>query len=347
MIPVLAVLLSFIIGGGLIYLSGADPFLALNGLFMGAFGDLDAFSRTLEKATPLVFNGLALTLAFKAGLFNIGVQGQFLFGAIISAAVGCYVSGLPVPVHMAVAVFSGIVAGAVYGMIQGALKAYRGAHEVITGIMLNYVAINITDYWTKGPFMDTANSNSIPRTPLILESCQIPDIWGIPSGFLIAVLVSVVLWLFLKKTVTGFEIKTMGQGIHAARYAGIKINGMMIFIMGLSGGLAGIGGAVETMGVTHRFQPGFNLGLGFEGITIALLSRIHPVGVLPAALLLGGMKAGAGMMQFSSDIPTEIIDMMMAMILLFVAADKLMTRVLPVLKKKEKGLALSAGWGSK
>ena len=157
------------------------------GLYSGALGDHEAILRTLEKATPLIFNGLALTLAFQAGLFNIGVQGQFLFGAITSAAVGYLITGLPGLAHMALALTAGVAAGALYGWLQGGLKALRGVHEVITGIMLNYVAINFTDYLTKGPLMDKAAHNTIPRTPLVDPSCLIPDIFAMPGGFVLAI----------------------------------------------------------------------------------------------------------------------------------------------------------------
>lgn len=346
-IPVLSLFLSFAGAALLITLSGQDPMLAFSGLFQGAVGDLEAVSRTLEKATPLIWNGLALTLAFKAGLFNIGVQGQFLLGAISAAVIGALACNLPGPLHLAAAIVGGVLAGAIYGMIQGALKAYRGAHEVITGIMFNYIAINLTDYLTKGPFMDREAGNLIPRTPMVVDACRIPGMVSFPSGFFIATLFSVGLFFFMELTVKGFEIRAVGEGAPAARSAaGIRIPFITILVMILSGALAGIGGAMESLGVTGRFQPGFNPGLGFEGITIALLARANPMGVIPASLLLGGMKAGAGAMQFASDVPTEMIDMMVSMILLCVAAEKLTAFLFPFRNPRQNGLSLSGGWGA-
>ena len=345
-IPALSVSLSFLVASMVILLSGHDPMSAFSGLFQGAIGDLEAVGRTLEKATPLIWNGLALTLAFKSGLFNIGVQGQFLLGALFSAVVGTFAWKIPAPLHLVAAIGGGVLAGALYGMIQGVLKAYREAHEVITGIMFNYIAINLTDYLTKGPFMDRAADNLIPRTPMVVDGCRMPEFASIPMTFLLAIITSLCLFVFLETTVKGFEIRAIGEGVKAARSVmGLRIPWMMMSVMILSGALAGAGGAMESLGVTGRFQPGFNLGLGFEGITIALLARGNPLGVIPAAILLGAMKAGASAMQFASDVPTEMIDMMISMILLCVAAEKLTMFLLPFKKTSQSTPSLGGGWG--
>lgn len=344
--PVLSVLLAAGAGAIILAISEADPAEAYTALLKGAFGDLSAFSRTLEKATPLILNGLAVALALRAGLFNIGTQGQLLFGALASAVVGFSFQDLPSLIHIPFAMLAGIAAGGVYGVIQGALKAYTGAHEVITGIMFNYIAINITDYLTNDPFRDTSSGNIIARTPLISETSFLPDVTGIPSGFLICLLAAVFVWWIFKSTVIGFEIRMVGSGANAARYSGIRIKGILMITMLASGALAGLGGAIETQGIVHRFQPGFNIGLGFEGITIALLGRIHPFGIVPAAILFGAMKSGAGLMQFTVGVETEIIDVIQALILFFVAADLLAGRIIPGVSGSREKLTLSAGWGS-
>ncbi|MBW1803161.1 MAG: ABC transporter permease, partial [Deltaproteobacteria bacterium] len=292
-VSLLSVILSLLIGAIIIGISGSDPAQAFWALFSGAFGDTASLARTFEKATPLIFNGLAIAFAHKAGLFNIGAQGQFLFAAIAAAAAGYLIHGIPFYIHAPLVLLTGALAGGIYSAIQGALKAYTGAHEVITGIMFNYVAINITDYLAKGPLMDTYQGNIVPRTPLILESCRLPHLFELPSGFFISVFISVLCWWFVKYSVKGFEIRVSGSNIHAARYAGINTRAIVIFTMLVSGIMAGLGGAVETTGIVFRYQPGFNTGLGFEGITIALLARIHPFGIVPAACLIGAMKSGA------------------------------------------------------
>lgn len=344
-VPLAAVLLALLIGAVILIISGANPTQAYLALFRGSFGSLSALGRTLEKATPLVFSGLAVAFAFKAGLFNIGAQGQLLFGAIVAAFVGFAFEGIPAFIHAPLALLLGALAGGLYAAIPGALKTYTGAHEVITTIMLNYIAINITDYLADGPWKDTSPGNVVARTPEIFDSAKIPALGDIPLGFVIAVLAAVATWWFLWRTTVGFEIRTVGLNPNAARYAGMKVARMVILAMVLSGILAGIGGAIETQGVVHRYQPGFNVGLGFDGITIALLGRTHPFGVIPAALLVGAMKSGASQMQFTAGVAKEITDVIQALILFFVAADKIVRWIIRSRAAEGEGVMLSTGWG--
>ncbi len=344
-VPLAAVLLASLIGAIILASSGANPLKAYAALLEGAFGSMPALGRTLEKATPLIFSGLAVAFGFKAGLFNIGAQGQLLFGAITAAAIGFGLEGLPAVIHVPLALVGGGIAGALYGAIPGALKTFTGAHEVITTIMLNYIAINITDYLADGPWKDTSPGNIVARTPLIHDSARIPAVEGISLGFFMAVLVAIITWWVLWKTTLGFEIRTVGLNPHAARYAGIKVARTVILTMVLSGLLAGIGGAVETQGVVGRYQPGFNAGLGFDGITIAMLGKVHPFGVIPASLLVGAMKAGASNMQFTAGVAKEIMDVIQALILFFVAADMIVRWILRMREVEEERITLSAGWG--
>ena len=343
-VPIFAVLLAVLIGAFILFVSGASPIEAYSALIKGSFGDLDAFTRTLEKATPLVFSGLAVAFAFKAGLFNIGAQGQLLFGAIVAAFLGFAIDGLPAYIHAPLALLGGALAGALFAAIPGALKTYTGAHEVITTIMLNYVAINLTDYLADGPWKDASPGNIVARTPKILETAVIPDIGGLPVGFLIALLFALLIWWLLEHTTLGFEIKTVGQNPDAAEYSGVKVARTIILAMVISGFIAGIGGAVETQGVVGRYQPGFNVGLGFDGITIALLGKTNPFGVIPAAILIGAMEAGSSQMQFSADVAKEIVDVIQALILFFIAAD-IIIRWLLRMEEEEEGIKLTTGWG--
>jgi ABC-type uncharacterized transport system permease subunit len=346
LIPVVAVLLALLIGALILLVSGANPIQAYTALFQGAFGSMTALGRTLEKATPLVFSGLAVAFAFKAGLFNIGAQGQLLFGAITAAAIGFGVEGLPAIIHAPLALLGGTLAGALYGALPGALKVYTGAHEVITTIMLNYIAINITDYLADGPWKDTTPGNVVARTPMILDTARIPTISKIPVGFFLAVLAAAVVWWILSRTTLGFDIRTVGLNPSAARYAGIRVAFTVILTMVISGALAGMGGAVETQGVVGRYQPGFNVGLGFDGITVALLGKTSPFGVIPAAVLVGAMKAGASNMQFSAGVAKEITDVIQALMLFFVAADMIVRKLLRMREPaEEEKVTLSSGWG--
>ena len=344
-VPVSSVVLALLIGAVILLVSGSSPVAAYSALLKGAFGNSAAVGRTLEKATPLVLNGLAVAFAFKAGLFNIGAQGQLLFGAVVAAAVGFGISGLPAVIHMPLALLAGALAGALYGAIPGALKTYSGAHEVITTIMLNYVAINITDYLANNPWKDPSPGNIVARTPRILPTAEIPNLGNIPLGFFIGALAAILTWWLLYRTTIGYEIRTVGLNPNAAHYAGIRVSFTIILTMTISGLLAGIGGAIETQGVVGRFQPGFNVGLGFDAITIALLAKTHPVGVIPAALLVGAMKAGESQMQFSAGVATEIIDVILALILFFVAADRIVRWIIRTRATEEEQVILSTGWG--
>ncbi len=340
-VPIVSVLLALLIGAILLWISGASPIEAYQALFKGSFGSMKAFGRTLEKSTPLILGGLAVAFAFKAGLFNIGGQGQLLVGAITAAYVGFAVDGLPFIIHMPLALFAGSIAGGLYAAIAGALKTYTGAHEVITTIMLNYIAINLTDYLANGPWKA---EGIIARTPPVLETAVIP-IWGyIPLGFFIAVFMAFFTWYLLERTTWGFEIKTTGLNAHAAKYAGIKVPLVIIMTMGFSGFLAGMGGAIETLGVVGRYQPGFNAGLGFDGITIALLAKTHPLGVIPAAILVGAMQAGSSQMQFDAGVPFQIIDVIQALMLFFVSADVIVRWLLGRRGEESESVSLGSGW---
>ena len=344
-LQVAAVLLAVVIGAVILLVSGANPFAAYAALLKGSFGSMTALARTLEKATPLVFSGLAVAFGFRAGLFNIGAQGQLLFGALTSAILGFALPPMPGFIHAPLALLGGGLAGALYGALPGALKTFRGAHEVITTIMLNYIAINITDYLADGPFKDTSTGNIVSRTPEILDSARVPSFGGLPLGFFLALLAAFVVWWLLWKTTIGFEVRTVGLNPHAARYAGIKVPRMVVLAMVISGLLAGLGGSVETLGVVGRYQPGFNAGLGFDGITIALLGKSHPFGVIPAAILVGAMKAGANQMQFSAGVAKEITDVIQALILFFVAADVIVRSLIRIRTTDGDNIKLSTGWG--
>lgn len=342
-VPVLSVILALLIGAIILWISGANPLAAYAALFKGALGSPEAIGRTLEKSTPLIFGGLAVAFAFKAGLFNIGGQGQLLFGAIAAAYVGYAIEGLPFIIHMPLALLAGSLAGALWGGIAGVLKAYTGAHEVITTIMLNFIAINITDYLANGPWKA---EGIIARTPAVLESATIPS-WGpYPFGFLLACLMAVFTWWLLNKTTMGYAIQTTGLNPNAALYAGIKVSTIIVLVMFFSGFLAGMGGAVESLGVVGRYQPGFNVGLGFDGITIALLAKTNPLGVIPAALLIGAMDAGSSQMQFHAGVRFQIVDIIQGLILFFVSADLIVRKILGAGAVDEDKVQLSSGWGS-
>jgi len=340
-VPLIAVGLALGIGAIVLAVSGANPIEAYGALIDGSLSSQKTIGRTLEKATPLIMGGLAVAFAFRAGLFNIGGQGQLVVGGIFAAAVGFGFEGLPWIIHAPLALLVGAVAGAAWGSIAGLLKATSGAHEVITTIMLNFVALNLTDWLASNSWKD---EGILSRTPAVEESAVIP-LWGsFPTGFLVAVAASFGCWYLLERTTLGFEIRSVGLNGDAARYAGISVQRIIVATMAISGLLAGAGGAIETQGVIGRYEPGFNAGLGFNGITIALLARNHPLGVIPAALLIGAMEAGGSMMQFNADVAPEITDIIEALMLLFVATPIVVRWFFS--RQEVAEVSVTAGWGS-
>lgn len=339
LIPVIAVFIALFIGGILIKLQGLDPVVAYKSLFKTAFGSIEGIGATLGKSTPLVLSGLAVAVGLRAGLFNIGAQGQLLSGSLAAAWAGVTFDGLPGYIHIPVALIIGAFFGSVVAGISGLLKAYRGVHEVITTIMLNSIVMAIADYLASGRLREP--DQFLTRTSEIAESAKLPIFGNLPSGFFIAVILGVFIWWVLGRTTSGFRIETVGRNRHAAWYSGISVKRTVVSAMVVSGAIAGLGGAIETLGVTYRYAPAFNLGLGFDGITIALLGRVHPIGIIPGAILIGGMRAGAANMQFDAGVAPEIVDLLMALILLFVTAP-LITRFF----KNSRNKAVTSGWGN-
>jgi simple sugar transport system permease protein len=352
LIPVLAIFTAVIVGGIVIAAVGGNPFAAYIGLVQGAYGSAKAWSETFVWATPYIFAGLAVALAFKGGLFNIGAEGQLAFGAVATAWVGYALPGmlgieLPAILHLPLAIGAGVMAGALWAAIPGALRAYAGGSEVIHTIMMNYIALNITSFLLNGPMKDKNPLNVIARTPEIVEGARLPVIFDglrIHWGFPLAILTAFLVWYLLWKTTLGFEIRTVGANPDAAKYAGINFRRVIVLTMALSGFLAGMAGAIEVTGLNYRHELGFSIGYGFDAIAIALLGKTHPLGVVLASILFAGMRNGATRMQFLTQIPVDIISVIQALILLFVAADAIV-RYIYRIKAKQDRLVLTRGWG--
>ena len=304
----------------------ALPFVAYGALLQGAFGSLTAILNTILQATPLVLGGLAVGVGFKAGLFNIGGQGQFLLAATAAAGVGAALASAPAPIAIPAALLAGMLAGAAWGWIPGALKAWSGAHEVVTTIMLNAIAAALIGFLILGPLL--APGFSFGRTG-DLGNSALPIILGsnIHLGVLLAVAAVPVVWWLLYRSTLGFEIRSVGANPSAARYAGMRPAFLIMFTMSLSGLLFGIAGSTEILGVSHFMIPSYGTAIGFDAIAVALLGRSHPFGIAAATLLFGALRAGAGLMQIVAEIPAEIVDVIQAIILLFLAADVVVRRL--------------------
>ncbi len=352
LVPLLAVLTAVVVGGLVILAVGGNPIAAYIGLFQGAFGSAKAMSETAVWATPYIFAGLAVALAFKGGLFNIGAEGQLALGAVTASLIGYALPewlgfDLPAIIHVFLAIGLGALAGALWASIPGALKAYTGGHEVINTIMMNYIALNITSYLLNGPMKDPNPQNVIARTPEIAASARIPPLFDgfrIHWGFVLALLMALLIWFLLWKTSLGFEIRTVGSNPDAAKYAGINVKRTIILTMALSGLLAGLAGTIEVTGLNYRHELGFSIGYGFDAIAIALLGKTHPLGVILASILFGAMKNGATYMQFMTQIPVDVISVIQALILLFVAADAIIRYIYRIRTRSER-VVLTRGWG--
>ncbi len=324
------------------------PVVAYWNLLSGAFGSGTAIVNTLVAAAPLMLGGLAVGLGFKAGLFNIGVAGQFLSGAFASAVVGANLATSSPVLAVPTALIAGALAGAALAFIPGILKARTGAHEVVTTIMLNNAAALLLAWAVTD--LARAPGFSFPRTGEI-GNAALPVLLGrnLHLGIPIAILAIFVIRWLLERTTLGFEIKTVGANPHAARYAGVRPVYLVTLTMTLSGLLAGLAGAVQLLGVIGFYASGVSASVGFDSIAVALLGRSDPIGILFGALLFGAFRAGAPLMQITTDVPVEVIDIIQALIILFLAADIIVRRVFR-LRSAKGGIegdvrTVTASWG--
>jgi simple sugar transport system permease protein len=344
-VPVGAIVLALLVGAVILIVSSPlvtgqfDPFLpiaAYTALVQGSIGSFDGIVDTLVNATPLILVGLGVGLCFKAGLFNIGGQGQFYMGALAAAAVGAALADSPAIVAVPFAVLGAVVAGAIYGFIPGFLKAFTGAHEVVTTIMLNYIAGFIVSWAVLGPLRESGAS--FARSPDV-GNARLPVILNPGSGheghlgILFPILAVAVIWWLLNRTTLGFEIRTVGANPDAARYAGMSPRGLTVLSLTVGGLLAGLAGATEILGVTGYMAAAYSTNIGFEAITVALLGRANPIGIVFASLLLGAMRAGAPLMQIQAGVPPQMIDVLQGVILLFLAADVIVRQVFRIRAK--------------
>lgn len=278
---------------------------------------------TLTFATPLIAAGLGLAVSFRAGLFNIGGQGQILAGALLASWVG-FAMPMPAGLHVIVAIFAAIAGAAIWAAIVGWLKAQTGAHEVILTIMLNWIAFFGITFLLKQPLFNNDRASGNPKSKAILETAVLPNIGGVTLGFFLVILAAVVFWWIFDRSTIGFRIRAVGINPNAARTAGINVNMVTIITMAISGAFIGIASATQALGMfPSGFTPGVDEGIGFSAITVALLGGNHPVGVVFAGLLFGALRAGAAVMEVNAGISRDIIPVIQGIIVLFVAAPPL------------------------
>lgn len=332
-----------------------NPVRIVSALFSGNATQIQRaiypLTETLRIATPFIFAGLGVALGFQGGLFNIGAEGQYFVAGLTTVFVGYSLRGIPLIIHLPLALIAGMIGGGIWAAIPGYLKGKTGAHEVINTIMMNYIAFRLAEYMLDvgGPM---ARGDGRPVSPEIQTSAYLPQFFPnqlsirVNFGFVLALGAAWLVWWLLYRTTLGFEIRTVGQSPHAARYAGMNVPRTIVVTMAISGALAGLSGATDILGVIHFMPNAFYSGYGFDAIALALLGKSHPLGVVLASLLFGALRAGAQNMQGVAQVPIDLTSIVQGLIIVFIAAPEIIRMLYRVPKTEEKEkLTLTRGWG--
>lgn len=342
LVPLVSILLGLLVGGIIMMAGGYNPLTAYSSLFGKVFGSLYDVGETLREITPLVLTGLSVAFAFRTGLFNIGAEGQYILGAIGATVVGVRFGGLPAFIHAPLAIAAGMLLGGAWGAIAGWLKAARGVNEVITTIMLNWIALYVSNY-VVGHFLLEPGQQ---RSYMIKPSASIRSEWlsqqfgnaRLHWGILLSLAAAAVFYILLWKTKQGYELRAVGFNPHAAHYAGMNVNANVIKAMFVGGVFAGLAGVFEVLGVFgYQTIAAASSGHGFDGIAVSLLGGNHPFGVILAAALFGSLTYGSAGMSFGADVPPEIIRVVIGLVIFFVASRSLIRSLIrPLLGKRKK-----------
>ena len=386
-LPALALFSAFVVGAIVIVLTdfeimgmwGSDPGAALGAswssvmdsygaLLRGSIGDpgklfsaivaldwealrsaLVPLSETIISATPLILTGLSVALAFRVGLFNIGAEGQLYVGSLLAVIVGFSIVGVPWFIHLPLAIGAGFVGGALWGFIPGILKARTGAHEVIVTIMLNYVAYSLIGWALRTELVQREGRSDAISKIVEPTAALVPIVQGLRAnwGIVIALAAAIAVWWILFRSTKGFEWRAVGFNPRAARYAGMSIAWSTVTSMLIAGGLAGLAGAAVILGGSRTLSPGFSPGYGFDGIVVALVGNTRPLGVVGAAFLFGALRAGATPMQAATGTPRDLVVIIQALVILFIAAPGLVRAIYRIRTERTTGSEVFAkGWGS-
>jgi general nucleoside transport system permease protein len=326
LLPLVAVPLALLIGAVMLLLLNKDPIMAYTALVQGAVGDVSSITQTLVKATPLLLVGLGICIAFRGGVINIGGEGQIIVGALASGALALSNPDVPRIILLPLCLIIGALAGALWGGIPGFLKAYLKVNEILSTVMMNAIALQLSNFLLRGPLIDPAEIEAGTR---IAQSALLPQaVWLtrlvprtlLHSGAIIAVVLAILVYIFLWRTTIGYRIRAVGLNPDASRYAGVKVPFYQALALILGGAFAGMAGAVEVLGVQHRLMEGLSGGYGFSGIVAALFGKLHPLGAIPASLFFGGLLVGGNKMQRAVQVPSALIDTMLGLVVLFVVA---------------------------
>ncbi len=317
----LPLLIAVLAAAVILALAGHNPFDVYRLLAIESFGGVKRVAATLAAATPLILTGLATAVAFRAGAFNVGVEGCVFVGGLAAAYVGFTFVGLPAAVLVPVALVASVVIGALWMLLPGVLKARLDVDEVVTTLMLNFIAISLTAYLVNGPLLAPGSANS--ATPMVDAAARLPKLMPpstLNAGFLIAIALLVLYWLWDRNTASGFETRIAGLNARFAIASGIDVPMLIIKMMLLSGAIGGIAGGIHALGTVGRFVSGFSPGYGFTGIAVALLGRGSAVGILLAAILFGALATSGATIQLFSDVPIEIVNVLQGMVMIFAVA---------------------------
>ncbi|KKI92631.1 branched-chain amino acid ABC transporter permease [Bacillus sp. SA1-12] len=339
LIPVIAVLLGLICGAIIMLVSGYNPIAGYSALWYGIFGEPYYIGETIRQLTPYILTGLAVAFAFRTGLFNIGVEGQVIVGWLAAVWVGVAFE-LPAIIHLPLAIIAAGLAGALWGFVPGLLKARFKVHEVIVTIMMNYIALHVTNALIRDVITDNADKTEkiFPTASLRSEFFEsITDYSRMHNGIFIALIAAFIMWFLLEKTTKGYELRAVGFNHDAAHYSGMNVNRNIILSMVISGAFAGVAGAMEGLGTFEyvSVKGGFT-GIGFDGIAVALIGGNSALGILFAAALFGGLKVGALNMPSEAGVPNELVEIVIALIIFFVASSYFIRWILSRFKKEGK-----------
>ena len=328
LVPIVSVILALLAGAVLLALAGANPWQTYKAMAIGAFGGKYNISETMVKAIPLMLCGLGVSVAFRMLFWNIGAEGQLAVGGIAASGVALFwADRLPAPLLLPTMVVAGFLGGALWGLIPALLKAYLRVNEIITTLMMNYIAILWVEHLFYGPWKDP-QGYGFPGTAQFPKTAWLPRLPGtrFHLGMALAVVAAVFIWIVLRRTKWGYEIRVIGENPVAANYAGISIVRNIILVMLLSGGLAGLAGMSEVAGISHRLQKGLTVGYGYTAIIVAWLGKLNPAGVLVVAILLAGLLVGGDQIQITMQLPAAVALVLQGAILFFVLGGDLFTK---------------------
>lgn len=340
--PIFIVIMSMALTSILIIIAGKNPLEAYYYMLTGAVSDASGFINTINKAIPICFAGFAMAVSYKSGLFNIGLEGQLMFGALGSAVAGAYITDLPVYLHIPICFICGMLFGMAYAALPAVMYVTRGTNLLVVHLLMNSIATLLITFFVTGPF--ACDNEWIAATPRIMSTAELPYIITEPNnlsmGIIIVLAVGILLWWYMNKTISGFELNVCGDNLQAAKYAGISIKKYQVGVLLVSGALAGLAGSVEVLGNFHRLYDGFSPGYGFDGIPIAMLANCNPFGIMIGSFVFGALRVGAINMQSEAGVSTQIISVIQGSLITLIAAQYIIrfeiTKVLYKFIKRDK-----------